>query len=223
MLYQASDDAVARAKKVTVLLFDVDGVLTDGTIWLVPKADSGQTDAHKEHLESKAGKVGYGTHSASMAETKGFHAHDGMGISLARIGGLKCGFITKRIAETVATRARDLKIEHLYMGQAHKLHAIHDIMKKTGAELEHIAFVGDDIVDLPVMRVCGLAIATANARHIVKKSAHWTTPLPGGQGAARDAIEFILEAQGKLDYAIAEFLDEHSPAAAAADIGVGNM
>lgn len=221
MAYQASPDAIARAKKVTILLFDVDGVLTDGTIWLVPKPAANAEN--QAHLDAVKDKVGYGTHSANMAETKGFHAHDGLGISLARIGGLQCGFITKRVSDAVATRARDLKIEHLYMGQAHKMKAVEEILAKTGATLDQVAFVGDDVVDLSVLRQCGLAIAVANARQIVKDTAHWTTPLPGGSGAGRDAIEFILEAQGKLSYAIEEYLKEDSPIAAAADIGQGNM
>ena len=102
--------------------------------------------------------------SASMVEAKGFNAHDGTAISMARIAGMKCGFITKRISETVAIRARDLRMEFLYMGQAYKMQAVREIMAKENVALDEIAYVGDDIIDLPVMRVCGLAIAVANAR-----------------------------------------------------------
>ena len=220
MLFQASPDAIARAKNIRILLFDVDGVLTDGTIWLFPRP-SGTEETAKSAAPTES-RVGFGNPSA-MVEAKGFSAHDGLGISLARIGGLSCGFITKRISDTVALRARDLKLEHLYMGQAHKMKAVNDVIAKTGATLGQICFVGDDVVDLPVLRQCGLAIAVANARQIVKDTCHWTTPNRGGQGAGRDAIDFILEAQGKLTYAIEEFCNEHSEAAAAADIGQGGM
>jgi 3-deoxy-D-manno-octulosonate 8-phosphate phosphatase (KDO 8-P phosphatase) len=89
--------------------------------------------------------------------------------------------------------------------------------------LEQLAYVGDDIIDLPVMRQCGLSIATANARQQVKDVAHYTTPNRGGQGAGRDAIDFILSAQGSLSKVIEQYLDEDNPAAGVADVGVGNM
>ena len=102
--------ATERARRIKVILFDVDGVLTDGTIWLVPApAKSGVTTPTPQHqFPGNDGGVGFGIQSATMMEAKGYSAHDGAGISLARIGGLKCGVITKRISETVATRARDL-------------------------------------------------------------------------------------------------------------------
>jgi 3-deoxy-D-manno-octulosonate 8-phosphate phosphatase (KDO 8-P phosphatase) len=101
--------------------------------------------------------------------------------------------------------------------------AVNDILARAGITLDEIAYVGDDIVDLPVMRVCGLSIATANARPQAKAAAHYITPNPGGQGAGRDAIEFILAAQDKLDFAIESFLDADNPAVSAADIGTGKM
>ena len=193
------EDAEARARNIKVLIFDVDGVLTNGDITVIPKLDG------------------------SGVEVKGFHAHDGLGISLARLGGLRTGIITKRQSQTVAIRARDLKLEFIYQGAHFKMQAIHDILSRTGLSLDELAYVGDDIVDLPVMRVCGLAIATANARPQVKAAAHWTTPLPGGQGAGRDAIDFILSAQGSLSRVIEQYLDESNPDAARADIGTGKM
>ena len=90
--------------------------------------------------------------STTMVEAKGYNAHDGTGISLARIGGLKCGVITKRISETVATRARDLKLEFVYQGQAFKMQAIREIVEKEGVTLDEICYVGDDVIDLPAMR-----------------------------------------------------------------------
>jgi 3-deoxy-D-manno-octulosonate 8-phosphate phosphatase (KDO 8-P phosphatase) len=101
--------------------------------------------------------------------------------------------------------------------------AVNEILAKANITIDELAYVGDDIVDLGVMRVCGLAIATANARKQVKDVAHYITPNPGGQGAGRDAIDFILNARGILDDVIEQFLDEDNPAAAAADIGNGGM
>src|SRR6185312_11138873 len=126
-------DNTARANRVKVLLFDVDGVLTNGEITVMPGPDG------------------------KGVEVKSFHAHDGLGISLARLAGLKLGFVTKRMSQAVAIRARDLKIE-----------AVHQILAAESCTLDELAYVGDDIIDLPVMRKVGLAIATANAREQVK-------------------------------------------------------
>ena len=120
-----------RARRIKIILFDVDGVLTDGTIWLVPAsgpvAGSAATQAHLSKVD---GQVGFGVHSSTMMEAKGYSAHDGTAISLARLGGMKCGVITKRISETVATRSRDLKLEFVYMGQVFKMQAVREIMEK---------------------------------------------------------------------------------------------
>jgi 3-deoxy-D-manno-octulosonate 8-phosphate phosphatase (KDO 8-P phosphatase) len=191
--------AESRAKNIKILIFDVDGVLTDGQIFVIPNAE------------------GHGV------ETKGFAAHDGLGISLGRLGGLRIGVITKRNSQTVAIRANDLKLEFIYQGQSHKMDAIRDILAKTGAALDELCYVGDDIIDLPVMRQCGLSIATANARREVKHVAHYITPNSGGFGAGRDAIDFILSAQGTLEKVIEQYLDEANTAAATADVGAGNM
>ena len=191
--------AESRAKNIKVLIFDVDGVLTDGQIFVIPNAD------------------GRGI------EAKGFAAHDGLGISLGRLGGLRIGIITKRNSQTVAIRANDLKLEFVYQGQAHKMNAINDILARTGYTLDQLAYVGDDIIDLPVMRECGLSIATANARKEVKSAAHYVTPNPGGFGAGRDAIDFILTAQGTLEKVIEQYLDESNIAAVSSDVGQGNM
>jgi 3-deoxy-D-manno-octulosonate 8-phosphate phosphatase (KDO 8-P phosphatase) len=192
-----------RARRIKVLIFDVDGVLTDGQLFFLPQTGP---DGRQFGLEFK-----------------GFTAHDGLGITLARLGGLRVGLITKRESATVAIRARDLKLEFVYQGQSYKMTAIHDILTRAGITIDELAYVGDDVVDLPVMRACGLSIATANARIQAKAAAHYITPNPGGQGAGRDAIDFILSAQGKLDSAIEAFLDHDNPAAAAADIGTGKM
>lgn len=191
--------AEVRAKNIKVLIFDVDGVLTDGQIFVIPDAQ------------------GHGV------EAKGFAAHDGLGISLGRLGGLRIGIITKRQSRTVAIRASDLKLEFVYQGQAHKMDAINEILAKTHIGISQLCYVGDDIIDLPVMRQCGLAIATANARAEVKAIAHYVTPNLGGHGAGRDAIDFILSAQGTLEKVIEQYLDESNATASNADVGVGNM
>ncbi len=205
--HRMSLSAESRARNIKVLIFDVDGVLTDGQIIVAP-------DPSSRTSEDPIGKG---------IEIKGFSAHDGLGITLARLGGLRVGIITKRQSQTVAIRARDLHLEFVYQGQSHKLAAAQEIAAKAAVTLEQMAYVGDDIVDLPVMRLCGLAIATANARPQVKSIAHYITPHPGGQGAGRDAVDFILTAQGTLDKVIEQYLNTENPAAATADVGSGNM
>lgn len=195
----ADSATLHRARRIKVLLFDVDGVLTDGSITIIPGPD------------------GKGT------EIKSFSAHDGMGIALAHVADLKIGWITKRQSQVVALRARDLRIDHLYQGQHYKAEALDRVIAEEGCTLEEIAYVGDDIIDLPVLRKVGLAIASANARPQVKAMAHYTTPNPGGYGAGRDAIDFILSARGILDQTIEQYLDPKNEEAKRADIGTGNM
>jgi 3-deoxy-D-manno-octulosonate 8-phosphate phosphatase (KDO 8-P phosphatase) len=194
-----------RARRIKIILFDVDGVLTDGTIWIYPMPVA----------------LPDGTVATKMVEAKGYSAHDGAGMTLARLGGMKLGIITKRISETVALRMRDLKIEFVYQGEAFKMRPVLEIMEKEGVTLDEIAYVGDDVVDLPVMRQCGLAVATANARAQVKAEAHYVTPNAGGYGAGRDAIEFILEAKGLLTQCIEASIDASNPLPPSMDIGKG--
>ncbi|MGH7914495.1 MAG: KdsC family phosphatase [Candidatus Binataceae bacterium] len=215
-----TQSAQDRARKIKIVIFDVDGVLTDGSIWLFP-APAAASPSTQDHIAAMEGKGGYGISSASMVEAKGFNAHDGTAISLARLAGLKCGIVTKRISETVALRARDLRLEFVYMGQSYKMKPIREIVKKEGVTLEEICYVGDDVIDLPAMRECGLAVAVANARPRVKAEAHYVTPNSGGHGAARDAVEFILEAKGVLDRCIDAYIDERNPLPASMDIGKG--
>ena len=188
-----------RARRIKVLLFDVDGVLTDGSIIVMPGSD---------------GKA---------VEVKAFSAHDGMGMALAHVAGLKIGWITKRESQAVRIRSKDLRIDHVYQGQHYKVEALALIVKDEGCTLDEIAYVGDDIIDLPVMRKVGLAIAVANARPEVKAMAHYTTAMPGGFGAGRDAIDFLLRSKGVLEQTIERYLDPNDQEAKSADIGVGNM
>lgn len=199
-----------RAKKIKILLFDVDGVLTDGKLYIFP-APPGIQQTTQKHASKHEGQGGFGLHSESYIEAKGFHAHDGTSISLARLGGIKTGLITKRISETVALRARDLKLEFVYQGIQDKLTVFEEIIKKEGIKSSEAAFVGDDVIDLPVMRNCGLAIAVANARDEVKEDAHYITPHSGGDGALRDAVEYILKAQGKWKQVFEKYIAQRSP------------
>jgi len=184
-----SKSAKARAKKIKLLLFDVDGVLTDGKLFLFP-------------VQTASGQI--------VVEAKGFHAQDGAGISIARIAGIKSGLVTRRISETVALRARDLRLEVVRQGSTDKLKVFREILGSEGLTASEVAFVGDDVIDLPVMRNCGFSVAVANARPEVKAAAHYVTPHSGGDGAARDVIEFILKAQGKWKQAVETYIRNES-------------
>ncbi len=202
--------AKVRAKKIKLFLFDVDGVLTDGKLFIFP-SPAGVASTVEDQSAKHGGEGGFGLHSQSMIEAKGFHAHDGAAISLARLAGIKTGLITKRISETVALRARDLKLEHVHQGIQDKRSVFEQILQQEGLKSDEAAYVGDDVIDLPVMRNCGLAIAVANARDEVKKDAHYVTRHSGGDGALRDAIEFVLKAQGKWKRVVDEYICERSP------------
>jgi 3-deoxy-D-manno-octulosonate 8-phosphate phosphatase (KDO 8-P phosphatase) len=165
--------------------------MTDGTLWFIPPATNGAADP---------------VDSAKL-ETKGFHAHDGTAMSLARLGGLKTGLITRRTSETVARRARDLRLDYAFQGVVVKIRALQEILDKEKISAAEMAYVGDDVIDLPIMRRCGLAVAVANARDEVKEEAHWTTPHRGGEGAIRDVVEYILKAQGTWDSALKSYLE----------------
>lgn len=206
-------DAKSRAKKIKLLLFDVDGVLTDGKLFFFPMPAGVQLST-QAHAEKHSGQGGFGLASQNVIEAKGFHAHDGTAISLARLAGLKTGLITKRISETVALRARDLKLEYVYQGIQDKLGTFREILKLEGITAAEACFVGDDVIDQPVMWNCGFAVAVANARDEVKRDAHYVTKHSGGDGALRDAIEFVLKAQGKWKKVVTDYIGERSPATA---------
>ena len=200
----------SRAKKIKLLLFDVDGVLTDGKLFIFP-APAGIEQTTLDHPAKRGGQGGFGLVSETLIEAKGFHAHDGTAISLARLGGIKTGLITKRVSETVALRARDLKLEHIHQGIQDKLTVFEEIVRQEGITASEAGFVGDDVIDLPVMRNCGFAVAVANARAEVKKEAHYVTAHCGGDGALRDAVEYILKAQGSWKRVVSEYICERSP------------
>jgi 3-deoxy-D-manno-octulosonate 8-phosphate phosphatase (KDO 8-P phosphatase) len=161
-----------RAKQIKVLLMDVDGTLTTGAVTLLSQPDG------------------------SALEIKTFDAHDGQGLSLARTAGLRTGVITGRESAAMQRRARELDIEFVYQKQPTKIAAYEEILKKTGAAESEVAFLGDDLPDLPVMRRVGLAVAVGNATLEVKLAAHFVTTAIGGKGAAREVVELILKSKG---------------------------
>jgi 3-deoxy-D-manno-octulosonate 8-phosphate phosphatase (KDO 8-P phosphatase) len=163
----------ARAKIIRVLLMDVDGVLTDGRIWLLSRSDG------------------------TASEIKGFSAYDGAGLKLARAAGLRTGLITGRESAAVSQRARECEIEFVYQGRATKLGSYEEIIRATDASDREVAYVGDDLPDLPLLQRVGLAVAVANAAPEVKRAAHYVTSRSGGEGAVREVIELIVKAQGK--------------------------
>lgn len=171
-------DVLLQARKVKLIIFDVDGVLTDGSLFF---GDDGQ-------------------------EYKAFYARDGLGIKLLQRTGVEVGVITARNSKLVTHRMENLGIKHLYQGRLDKIAAFDDLIAKLKIRPEETAYAGDDVVDLPVMKKVGLAIAVQDAHPFVKKYAHWITEHNGGHGAARDICELIMEAQGTLEEQLNTFL-----------------
>ncbi|MBK1706769.1 3-deoxy-manno-octulosonate-8-phosphatase KdsC [Halochromatium glycolicum] len=167
-----------RAEAIALVIFDVDGVLTDGSLYL---GDDGQ-------------------------EYKAFNSRDGHGMTMLREAGIELAVITGRRSEVVRIRMESLGIEHIFQGRRDKLPAYESLRTASGLADSQIAYVGDDVVDLPVMRHVGLAIAVADAHPLVKAHCHWQTQTPGGHGAAREVCEGLLEAQGKLGGLFARYL-----------------
>jgi 3-deoxy-D-manno-octulosonate 8-phosphate phosphatase (KDO 8-P phosphatase) len=165
--------AVARrAKQIKVFLMDVDGTITDGSVTLLSQPDG------------------------SALEIKTFDAHDGQGLTLARTAGLRTGVITGRESPALRRRCRELDIEFVFEKQPHKIAAYEEILQSVKVPESAVAFLGDDLPDLPVMRRVGLAVAVGNAAVEVKQAAHYVTEAPGGKGAARELVELILKSKG---------------------------
>src|SRR6202522_3248061 len=167
-----------RAKPIKVLLMDVDGTITPGWVCLQTFPDS------------------------SVAEMKMFNAHDGAGVKLAHIMGIRTGLITGRDSPATARRAREGDMEFVVQGQPKKLEAYKAILTRAGVTDEEVAYVGDDLPDLPLLERAGLAVAVANAVYEVKRAAHYITTVRGGEGAVRELVELILKAQGRWKKAI---------------------
>ena len=167
-----------RARKIRLVIFDVDGVLTDGSLYL---GDDGQ-------------------------EYKAFYSRDGLGMGMLQRSGVTLAIITGRTSEVVRIRMESLEIEHVYHGLHDKLKAYEELKEILHLNDEQIAYVGDDVLDLPIMRRVGLSVAVADAHTLAKRHSHWQTRVPGGRGAAREVCELVMEAQGTLDAMTAPYL-----------------
>jgi len=158
-----------KAAKIRLLLLDVDGVLTDGRIIIDDRG----------------------------VETKNFHVRDGQGISLLRRCGIDVGFLTGRKSNIVRQRAKDLKVSLIFQGVQDKLHIYEQIKKKTHLTDAQIAYVGDDVIDLPVLRCVGLGVMVGDGSAELKRYADYVTRAQGGMGAVREVAELLLKAQNK--------------------------
>ncbi|AGA34279.1 3-deoxy-D-manno-octulosonate 8-phosphate phosphatase [Thioalkalivibrio nitratireducens DSM 14787] len=165
-------------RRIRLLILDVDGVLTDGSLFL---GDAGE-------------------------EYKAFNSRDGHGIRMAQQGGLELAILTGRSSEVVLHRMRDLGVEHILQGRREKGDAVTELLAQSGYQPEHAAFVGDDVVDLPAMRRVSLGIAVADAHPLVLENAHWVTAAPGGRGAVREICEQLLAARGSLEKILDAYL-----------------
>ena len=172
--------ASARAKHIKLAIFDVDGVLTDGSFLI---GDDGQ-------------------------QYKSFYTKDGQGLRMLQDSGIIVGIITGRTSNVVAIRMKELGVEHVYQGQRDKVSAFENMLEKVGVDKEEVAYVGDDVIDLPVMRRVGLSIAVRDAEPVVKQYAHWITSRHGGKGAVRDVCEFIMQQQDSLNAALHKYLND---------------
>jgi len=172
----AMHDIYERARNIRIAIFDVDGVLTDGTLYY--------TDA--------------GT------EIKAFNVHDGHGMKMLKDSGVALAIITSRNSRSVEARARNLGIDLLFQGATDKLSAFQELLGRCGAGADACAYTGDDVVDLPVLKRCGLALSVPDAPPLVRRYAHYVTRARGGHGAAREICELILQAQGTLAARLAE-------------------
>jgi 3-deoxy-D-manno-octulosonate 8-phosphate phosphatase (KDO 8-P phosphatase) len=169
---------LSRAKLIKLVAFDVDGVMTDGGLYL---SDSGN-------------------------EFKRFNTLDGLGVKLLKATGIQVAIITGRTSQCVTFRAQNLGIEHVYQGVEHKLNAMNDLLNKLKLTRDAAAYMGDDVVDLTVMRHVGLAISVPDAPQLVREHANYITQRRGGHGAVREACELVMHAQGTLDTQLAQYL-----------------
>jgi len=161
-----------RAAQISLILMDVDGTMTDGSVTLLSQNDG------------------------SALEIKTFDAHDGQGLTLAQTAGLRTGCITGRESAALLRRAHEMKMEFIYMKQPVKMPAYEEILQKAGLSDSAVAFIGDDLPDIPLLRRVGLAVAVGDAVPEVKKVAHYTTKALAGRGAVREAIELVLKSKG---------------------------
>ncbi len=171
-------DIIEKAKKLKLLILDVDGVLTDGRLFF--------DDKGKEY--------------------KCFHARDGLGINLLRQTGVEIAVISGRKSNSVALRMKSLGVKYVFQGHENKVAAFKDIIQSLSIQPEQAAHVGDDLLDLPIMKRVGLSIAVNDANDSVKDYADWCTTTPGGQGAVREVCDFIMQAQGTFEGVLKSYM-----------------
>jgi 3-deoxy-D-manno-octulosonate 8-phosphate phosphatase (KDO 8-P phosphatase) len=183
VMAEISPSLLERAKKIRLFLMDIDGTLTNGGVCLISLPDNG-----------------------GIAEMKEFNSQDGLAIKLAHIMGIKTGFITGRKSPAVQQRADELSVTYVYLGQATKTAAFEECMQKAGVSADEVAYLGDDLPDMPVSKLAGLAVAVANAAPELKAICHYVTRANGGEGSAREVVELILKAQGRWEEAVPKAL-----------------
>jgi 3-deoxy-D-manno-octulosonate 8-phosphate phosphatase (KDO 8-P phosphatase) len=181
LAYLASPEVLARARKIKLFLMDVDGTLTDGGVCLISSTIAGEP---------------------IVSEMKVFNSEDGQGLSLAHTMGIQTGFITGRHSPAVAKRAQELKVTFVYLGQQTKTAAFDECIQKAGVTEDEVAYMGDDLPDIPLARRAGLAVCVADGAPDLAAICHFTTRRLGGRGAAREVVELILKAQGRWAEAV---------------------
>jgi len=174
----ASPDALERARRVKVMIFDVDGVLTDGRLWYGPAGE----------------------------EIKAFHSFDGQGLKMLAASGVRLAILSARSSPAVATRAAELGIEHVVQGAGHKRESYEALLERLGLGRDASGYMGDDVGDVPVLARCGFACTTPQAPEEVRKRVHYVSASPAGGGAAREVCEYLMRAQGTLERVLEEYL-----------------
>lgn len=177
-MHYAAPDALERARRIKLMIFDVDGVLTDGKLWYGPLGE----------------------------ELKAFHSFDGQGIKMLTASGVRAALLTGRSSPAVTARASELGIHDILHGVSEKRHAFERLIKRLGVPAEATGAMGDDVVDLPVLTRCGFSATVADAPEAVRRRVHYVASTPAGHGAAREVCEFIMRAQGTLGKVLAEYL-----------------
>src|SRR5580700_5490542 len=184
----ASPDVLARARKIKLFLMDVDGTLTDGGVCLI------------------SATVADGSGEPTVSEMKVFNSQDGQGLSLAHTMGIQTGFITGRHSPAVAKRAQELQVTFVCLGQAKKTAAFEECVQKAGVTEDEVAYMGDDLPDIPLAQRAGLAVCVADGAPELAAVCHYTTHRYAGRGAAREVVELILKAQGRWEEAVPQAL-----------------
>ena len=184
LAYLASPDVLARARKIKLFLMDVDGTLTDGGVCLI------------------SATIADGLGEPIVFEMKVFNSQDGQGLSLAHTMGIQTGFITGRHSPAVAKRAQELKVTFVYLGQEKKTAAFEECVQKAGVTEDEVAYMGDDLPDIPLAKRAGLAVCVADGAPELAAVCHFTTRRLAGRGTAREVVELILKAQGRWEEAV---------------------